>query len=146
MGLRVLDHKHVTLVQVGIRSLSAGEARAIRSLPTHVFFAKDIVGKSDWVDSVVDRLSDNVYLTIDVDGFDSSLVPTTGTPEPGGLSWYEVLRLIRTVAERKNVVGMDVVELVSDKNNRAPSFLAAKLVYKTLAYVFEQHILGTRGF
>jgi agmatinase len=127
-------------VQVGIRSLSADEARAIPSLPTKVFFAKDIVGRTDWIDDAVDSLTEDVYLTIDVDGFDPSLIPTTGTPEPGGLGWYEVVRLIRKAAEKRRIVGMDVTELSTSPGNNAPSFLTAKLIYKTLGYIFADQV------
>lgn len=125
-------------VQVGIRSLSAEEARAIPSLPTKVFFAKDIVGHTEWIEEAVASLSDNVYLTIDVDGFDPSLIPTTGTPEPGGLLWYDVLSLIKKTALKRKIVGMDVTELSTVPGNNAPSFMTAKLVYKTLGYVFSE--------
>jgi agmatinase len=121
-------------VQVGIRSLSSEEARAIPNLPVKVFFAKDIVGRTEWIGDVVNALSPDVYLTIDVDGFDPSLIPTTGTPEPGGLFWYDVLHLLRAVAEKRNIVGMDVTELSSSPGNNAPSFLVSKLIYKALGY------------
>jgi agmatinase len=127
-------------VQVGIRSLSVEEARAIPSLPTRVFYAKDITGRTDWVDRAVDALTQHVYLTIDVDGFDPSLIPWTGTPEPGGLMWNEVLALLRAVAGRRNVVGMDVVELCRSDISNAASFLTAKLVYKALGYILRNEI------
>lgn len=123
-------------VQVGIRSLSADEARVIPSLPTKVFYAKDIVGRTDWIEEAVANLTEDVYLTIDVDGFDPSLIPTTGTPEPGGLGWYEVVRLIKKAAEKRRIVGMDVTELSTQPGNNSPSFLTAKLIYKTLGYIF----------
>jgi agmatinase len=123
-------------VQVGIRSLSADEARAIPSLPTRVFYAKDIVGHTEWIQDAVESLSEDVYLTIDVDGFDPSLIPTTGTPEPGGLMWYDVVSLIRETAAKKRIVGMDVTELSTAPGNNSPSFLTAKLIYKTLGYIF----------
>lgn len=127
-------------VQVGIRSLSAEEASAIPRLPTRVFYAKDITGRTDWVDSAVDSLTEDVYLTIDIDGLDPSLVPSTGTPEPGGLMWNEVLALIRTLAAKRNVVGMDLVELCPFPASNAPGFLAAKLIYKTLGYRFRSQV------
>ncbi len=127
-------------VQVGIRSLSAEEAAAIPRLPTQVFYAKDIAGKTNWIDRAVDALSDDVYLTIDIDGLDPSLVPDTGTPEPGGLMWYEVLALLRTLASKRNVVAMDLVELCGSANGNASSFLSAKLIYKTLGYIFRKQI------
>jgi agmatinase len=122
-----------SLVQVGIRSLSIEEARAIPSLPTKVFFAKDIVGRGhEWMEDAVESLTRDVYLTIDIDGLDPSLCPDTGTPEPGGLGWYETLALIAKVAKERNIVGMDVVEV----NGGQTAFIAAKLIYKTLGYVF----------
>jgi agmatinase len=127
-------------VQVGIRSLSADEARAIPSLPTRIFFAKDIVGHVEWIDDAVASLSEDVYLTIDVDGFDPSLIPTTGTPEPGGLLWYDVLSLIKKTAANRRIVGMDVTELSTAPGNNSPSFLTAKLIYKTLGYIFSDSV------
>ena len=135
---RVVKDLRIPSVQVGIRSISADEARAIDvGLPTKIFWAKDIVGRTDWIDAAIDGLTENVYLTIDIDGLDPSLVPTTGTPEPGGLGWYETLTLIRKLAQRKRVVGMDLVEFSKAENSDAPAFLCAKLVYKSLAYIFQ---------
>jgi agmatinase len=127
-------------VQVGIRSLSAEEVRAIPHLPTRIFYAKDITGRTDWIDSAVDSLTEDVYLTIDIDGLDPSLVPSTGTPEPGGLMWNEVLALLRTLASKRNVVGMDLVELAPSQTSNAPSFLSAKLIYKALGYIFRREV------
>ena len=137
LGLRV--------VQCGIRSMSAEEARAIPQLPTRILWAKDIVGRTDWWEEAVEGLSENVYLTIDVDGFDPSLVPQTGTPEPGGLGWYEVLGLIRTLAHGRRVVGMDLVEYSHTEGHNASAFLCAKLIYKSLSYIFEQQTERVRG-
>lgn len=135
---RVVRDMRIPSVQIGIRSISAEEARSLdENLPTKIFWAKDVVGNTDWVDEAVSSLSDNVYLTIDIDGLDPSLVPTTGTPEPGGLGWYETLTLIRTLAEKKRIVGMDLVEFSKMDNCDAPAFLCSKLVYKSLAYIFE---------
>jgi agmatinase len=134
---RVVKDLRIPSVQVGIRSISADEARSIASgLPTRVFWAKDIVGRTDWIDDAVDSLTGNVYLTIDIDGLDPSIVPTTGTPEPGGLGWYETLSLIRRLAEKRRIVGMDLVEYSYFENYDAPAFLCAKLVYKSLSYIF----------
>ena len=134
---RVVKDLRIPSVQVGIRSISADEARSLNTgLPTKIFWAKDIVGKTDWIESAVEALTENVYLTIDIDGLDPSLVPTTGTPEPGGLGWYETLALIRTLARKRRVVGMDLVEFSKTDNSDAPAFLCSKLVYKSLAYVF----------
>lgn len=134
---RVVKDMQIPSVQVGIRSISADEARAVASgLPTKIFWAKDIAGRTDWIDDAVDSLTDSVYLTIDIDGLDPSIVPTTGTPEPGGLGWYETLTLIKTLAAKKRVVGMDLVEYSYFENYDSPAFLCAKLVYKSLAYIF----------
>src|SRR5215212_6907326 len=143
---RVVKDLRIPSVQVGIRSISADEARSIsEGLPTKIFWAKDIVGKTGWIDDAVESLTDNVYLTIDIDGLDPSLVPTTGTPEPGGLGWYETLTLIRKLTEKKRVVGMDVVEFSKTENSDAPAFLCAKLVYKSLAYIFKNDTPKVRG-
>jgi agmatinase len=127
-------------VQVGIRSLSVEEAKAIPRLKTKIYWAKDILRAplKDWIANVLADLSPNVYLTVDLDGFDPSIVPATGTPEPGGLDWYQVTSLIRAVASHRKIVAMDVVELLPQPGDHASDFLAAKLVYKTLGYVFCQ--------
>jgi agmatinase len=140
---RVVKDMKIPAVQVGIRSISAEEARALKSasLPTRIYWARDVAGRTDWIDEAINHLSDDVYLTIDIDGLDPSLVPTTGTPEPGGLGWYETLTLIRKVAENKRVVGMDLVEFSEAPNNDAPAFLCAKLIYKSLAYIFRGQIM-----
>jgi agmatinase len=136
---RVVKDLRIPSVQVGIRSISADEARSLHTgLPTKIFWAKDIVGKTNWIDAAVDSLTENVYLTIDIDGLDPSLVPTTGTPEPGGLGWYETLALIRTLAKKRRVIGMDLVEFSKTDNSDAPAFLCSKLVYKSLAYIFDE--------
>ncbi|MCA1625266.1 MAG: agmatinase [Acidobacteria bacterium] len=143
---RCVKDLRIPSVQVGIRSISADEARSLDSgIPTKIFWAKDIVGRSDWIDAAIDSLTENVYLTIDIDGLDPSLVPTTGTPEPGGLGWYEVLTLIRKLAQKRHVVGMDLVEFAKAENSDAPAFLCAKLVYKTLAYIFQNDTPKVRG-
>jgi agmatinase len=125
-------------VQVGIRSLSEEEAKAIPSLPTKIYWAKDIVRAplKSWIAKVLADLSSRVYMTIDLDGFDPSIVPATGTPEPGGLDWHQVTSLIRAVADHKKIVGMDVVELLPQPGDHASDFLAAKLIYKSLGYIF----------
>ena len=135
---RVVKDMRIPSVQVGIRSISGDEARSLQNaIPTKIFWARDIVGKTDWIDNAVDSLTDNVYLTIDIDGLDPSIMPTTGTPEPGGLGWYETLTLIRKIAEKKRVVGMDLVEYSYFENYDSPAFLCSKLIYKSLAYIFK---------
>ncbi|MHC4624163.1 MAG: agmatinase [Planctomycetota bacterium] len=122
------------IVQVGVRSMDSCEKEFINSQNT--FFAKDICGGQGWIDSVLERLSDKVYITIDLDVFDISIMPFVGTPEPGGLLWYDVLALLRTVFEKRQVAGFDVVELCPNEHSKASDFLAAKLIYKLLSYKF----------
>ncbi|MFH1616771.1 MAG: agmatinase [Planctomycetota bacterium] len=122
------------VVQAGIRSMDSSEKESIDK--SMIFLAKDIYNNTEWIKKVIPKLSDNVYITIDLDVFDPSIMPSTGTPEPGGLLWYDVLALLRTVSSKKNVVGFDVVELCPDDGNKAPDFLAAKLIYKVLSYKF----------
>jgi len=135
---RVLEYARCT--QVGIRSLSVEEAQAVPSLATTIFYDHNMRNDPDWIDRVVDSLSDTVYITIDVDGFDPAIMPSTGTPEPGGLSWREGLALLRRVIESRKVVGCDIVELSPMPGNVAPNFLCAKLVYKILSYRFGREV------
>jgi len=128
--------EHARTVQVGIRSLSPEEAAAIPTLNTRVFYDFNMRQQADWMDRVVDALTENVYITIDVDGFDPAIMPATGTPEPGGLTWYEGLALLRRVIERRTVLGCDIVELAPIPGNVAPNFTCAKLIYKILSYKF----------
>ncbi len=123
------------IVQVGIRSMDAAEHSI--SEPDRIFFARDIYDNRTWIDRVVAALSEKVYITIDLDVFDPAIMPSTGTPEPGGLGWYDVNALLKAVAAQRKVVGFDVVELCPNEQNRAPDFLAAKLIYKLLSCVFE---------
>ena len=145
---RVVEDLKVPAVQCGIRSLSADEARVMDSLPVRTFFARDIAhprASGEWKEQAVDALSENVYLTIDIDGLDPSLVPHTGTPEPGGLGWYDVLDLIRLCAQKRRIVGMDLVEYAHTKGADASAFLCAKLIYKTLSYVFGNETARVRS-
>ncbi|OFV90085.1 MAG: agmatinase [Acidobacteria bacterium RIFCSPLOWO2_12_FULL_65_11] len=131
---RVLEHAPTT--QVGIRSLSTEEAAAVPSLATTIFYDFNMRQQANWIDRVVDSLSETVYITIDCDGLDPAIMPAVGTPEPGGLSWAEALTLLRTVISRRRVVGCDVVELCPLPGLVAPNFLCAKLIYKILSYRF----------
>lgn len=122
------------IVQVGIRSMDSGEKERLD--PKRVFWAHQISHTDEWMDKAIDLLTENVYLTIDLDGFDPSILPSTGTPEPGGLQWYQTLRFIKKVIEKKNLVGFDIVELCPDPNEKSSDFLATKLLYKILSYKF----------
>jgi agmatinase len=126
--------EYCNVIQVGIRSMAAEEKQFIKR--KNVFFADEIIRDPNWIDSVVGMLDENVYITIDMDVFDPSVMPSTGTPEPGGLFWNEVLDLMRSVNNYKNIVGFDIVELCPNENNKAPDFMASKLIYKILSYKF----------
>jgi agmatinase len=129
---RALEFAAVT--QVGIRSLSTEEAEVLPRLNSTVFYDVDMRKDPKWIDAVIESLGDDVYVTIDVDGMDPAIMPATGTPEPGGLSWQEITTLLRRTAERRRVVAADIVELSPIPGMVAPSFLCAKLLYKLLTY------------
>lgn len=122
------------IVQVGIRSMDAEEK--VRLNPNRVFWGHDVAESEQWMHEAIDLLTDDVYLTIDLDGFDPSVLPSTGTPEPGGLKWYPTLRFLRKLIEKKNLVGFDIVELCPNPHEKSSDFLAAKLLYKILSYRF----------
>ena len=122
------------IVQVGIRSMDISEKPNVDK--RRIFFAEVIHRKHNWIKKILALLKADVYVTIDLDVFDPSIMPSTGTPEPGGLGWYEVLELLKRVFHNNNVVGFDVVELCPNKINKAPDFLAAKLIYKLISYKF----------
>ena len=132
--------EHASITQVGIRSLSVEEAEVAGSLRTTIFYDWNMREDPSWIERVVESLGDPVYITIDVDGLDPAIMPATGTPEPGGLSWPEILRLLRATMSARNVVACDVVELSPLPGVMAPNFLCAKLVYKILAYRFAREL------
>lgn len=138
---RVLDVADV--VGVGLRAVSMEEVEVARSHDgVHLFWADDMWDSDQWMDKALERLGEKVYITFDVDYFDPSLVPATGTPEPGGGDWYRTLRFLRRVFAERTVVGCDVVELAPIPGLHAPDFLVAKLVYKLLAYRFQERFGG----
>ncbi len=122
------------VVSVGTRSLDVTELPVLKK--DKIFFAEQIIRSTDWMEKVIKQLSGQVYITIDLDVFDPAFLPSTGTPEPGGLDWYTVLKLLKLVIENKELVGCDVVELAPNKQEKSSDFLAAKLVYKILSYKF----------
>ena len=132
------------LIQVGIRSMDQSEKSVMNF--DNVFFAHEIESDDYWIEQAVERMTDTVYITIDLDGFDPSLFPATGTPEPGGLFWYETLRFLRDVFKEKNVVGFDLVELCPSPALYASDFLAAKLYYKMLSYKYHLKTSETNEF
>ncbi len=123
------------IVQVGIRAIDASEAETMSR--DRVFFAHDIVQNPDtsWMDRAIDLLSDDVYITIDLDAFDPSLIPATGTPEPGGLSWSDVDRFLNRVVAKRRVAAFDVVELLPMPGHHASAFAAAKLIYRLISLI-----------
>jgi agmatinase len=135
---RCLDYKNVKVVSFGIRNLSKPEMEFYNNNRDRIkiFWSKD---KKNWDISQIDEFFKNktVYITFDVDGFDASIMPATGTPEPGGLLWEDVLPIIKKVCQISNVVGADINELAPIKNFDSYNFLVAKLAYKILAYTFE---------
>ena len=137
---RVLEYARCT--QVGIRSLSTEEAAVAPTLPTTIFYDFNMRQHENWIERVVDSLGETVYITIDCDGFDPAIMPAVGTPEPGGLTWYEMLTLLRRVIDSRQVVGCDIVELCPMPGNVAPNFLCAKLIYKILSYRFGREVGG----
>ena len=122
------------LIQVGIRSMDEMERSVIDLDKT--FFAHEMATSDSWIEDVIDQMTDNVFITFDLDALDPSIMPSTGTPEPGGLFWYETLDFLKQVFEERNVVGFDMVELCPNENDKSSDFLAAKLYYKMLSYKF----------
>jgi agmatinase len=120
------------VVQVGLRNVCTEEKKNI--IPENIFYAHEICGKTEWMHKAIDKLTDYVYLTIDLDGFDPSIVPATGTPLPGGLLWYETLTFLELLFNSKKVVGFDVVELCPQNDDKTSDVLAAVLVYKIISF------------
>ena len=135
---RCLDHKNVSVISFGIRNISKSEIPFLKKNLSriNIFWAKD---KLNWNLNKFKKLikNKNVYLTFDVDGLDSSIMPATGTPEPGGLLWDETLNIIKIAAKNSNIVGADINELSPIKGFNSYNFLVAKLAYKIISYSFE---------
>ena len=138
------DHNHAcvmarakemaTVAQVGIRSSCIEEKRNID--PDRIFYAHEIKESPTWMYNVSEKLNDNVYITIDLDVFDPAYMPSTGTPEPDGLTYREVINFLKLINERHNIIGLDIVELCPNEMNKAPDFLASKLIYQLLSMKF----------
>ena len=140
--------QNTNLIQVGIRSMDAIEKTVMDT--DKVFFAHEMAQDDYWMENAIDLMTDNVFLTIDLDAFDPSIMPSTGTPEPGGLLWYETLEFLNKIFKEKNVVGFDIVELCPNPQEKSSDFLAAKLYYKMLSYKFnnsdEDNYEDIKGF
>ncbi len=122
-------------VQVGIRSVSAEELPFIDK--ERIFYAHELYYDTNLYRKATDKLNGNVYITIDLDVFDPSIMPSTGTPEPGGPDYFELMHFLRDVSRKKNIVGFDVVELCPSPVNKTPDFIAAKIIYQLLSYIFK---------
>jgi N1-aminopropylagmatine ureohydrolase len=136
--MRRVHEYGATIVPVGIRNVCAEEHKFLKRSKTNPITpitARQTLSDDDWVDRVLNTLDEKVYITIDIDGFDPSFAPGTGTPEPGGLDWYQVTSLLRLVAAEKTVVGADVVEVMPIPGQAVTEFLAARLAYKLMCYV-----------
>ena len=126
--------QQTNLIQVGIRSMDASELTVMDH--DKVYFAHELLDDDYWMDNALAQMTENVFISLDLDVFDPSIMPSTGTPEPGGMLWYETLSFLKKVFEERNVVGFDIVELCPNAHNKAPDFLVAKLYYKMLSYKF----------
>jgi agmatinase len=128
------------VVQVGLRSMSKEELPYAEK--DKIFFSHELYYNKGLYGKAIDRLTKNVYITIDLDVFDPSIMPSTGTPEPGGPEYFELMHFLRDVIKRRNVVGFDVVELCPSETNKAPDFIAAKIIYQLLSYKFSANPLS----
>ncbi len=126
------------IVQVGLRSVEAEERKNMDM--NHVFYAHAIYGKNDWMQRAIDQLTDNVYLTIDLDVFDPSILPSTGTPYPGGMQWRETLDFLSMVIAQKNVVAFDVVELCPNPAEKSSDVLTAVLIYRLIGKILKKRM------
>lgn len=122
------------LIQLGIRSMDRSEKQYLNK--EKCFFAEEMAGKTDWMQKSIDLMTEKVYITFDLDGFDPAIMPATGTPEPGGLTWNTTIDYLKKVFTQKDVLGFDLVELAPIPGFNAPEFLVAKLYYKMLSYKF----------
>ncbi len=125
------------LTQFGIRVTTEEEHEYIKKnrQGLKIFYAKDIYDNDSWHNEAIESLSDTVYITLDLDGLDPSIMPSTGTPVPGGLDWYGTLNFLKKVYERKKVIGLDIMEFKPIPGNEAPNFLAAELIYKNIGFL-----------
>ena len=126
--------EYAPIVQVGIRSMSAEELQFVDN--DRIFYAYQLFNDKNLYKKASEKLGKNVYVTIDLDVFDPALMPSTGTPEPGGPDYFDIMMFLRNVAENRNIVGFDVVELCPSDVNKVPDFIAAKIIYQLLSYIF----------
>ena len=126
--------QHTNLIQVGIRSMDKSELQHIDLV--QCYMAEEVVTQIEWIATSIEQMTEHVYITLDLDVLDPSIMPSTGTPEPGGIDWYDLLFYLQEIFRKKNVVGFDIVEFAPIQGLRAPNFLVAKLYYKMLSYKF----------
>ncbi len=126
--------EYATVIQVGIRSMAVEELQYARK--ENIFFSHELHYDKELYSKAISKLTDNVYVTIDLDVFDPSIMPSTGTPEPGGPEYFEIMHFLRDVAKNKRIVGFDVVELCPSPANKFADFVAAKVIYQLLSYIF----------
>lgn len=138
--MRRLFDKGVSFTQVGIRSFSKKEWDFVQTHGLKPYLTKRVRTTPDWIKKICDEVQKPLYITVDVDGFDPSIMPATGTPEPDGLTWNEVTGLLSEVCGRKKVVGLDFVELAPSEGQHHASFTVAKLIYRTLGYIYKQQL------
>ena len=127
--------KNTNLIQIGIRSMDISEKENMNF--SNVFFAEEMYQNNSWMEKSISKMTNDVYVTLDLDVFDPSIMPSTGTPEPGGMLWNEIIIFLNKLFNEKNVVGFDIVELAPIENIVAPNYLVAKLYYKMLSYKFK---------
>jgi agmatinase len=129
-------HEMIPITIAGVRSLSSEEAQYIKNNKVNIYFAMQMHQDKKWQDKVISTLSPDVYLSIDMDVFDPHVMPAVGTPEPGGLDWYTMIKFLRKLCEKRNIISCDFVELCPHPPSVVSEFTAAKLAYKLLGYVF----------
>lgn len=132
---------YAKLTQIGIRNTGIDEWEFIQQVKHDgIIWAEELLDPSKkWIDKAMNRLTENVYITVDLDAFDSGIMPSTGTPEPGGMTWYQAMDILLKVIEERNVVGFDIVELAPIPGVIAPDFFAAKLAFKMLSRIFNKN-------
>jgi agmatinase len=140
--MRRLHDLEIPFTQVGMRSFSREEWEFIHRQGLKPFFMDRLRREADWIEQVCNRIAGPVYITFDVDGLDPAIMPATGTPEPDGLTWGEATRLLRRLSERKKIVGLDFVELAPAPNLHHATFTVAKLIYRTLGYIFRPQLVA----
>jgi agmatinase len=126
--------RNTNLIQVGIRSMDTSEVEYLNR--NKCFFAEEMYGHTDWMQDSINKMTNKVYITLDLDVFDPSIMPATGTPEPGGMLWNPMIQYLKKVFQQKDVLGFDLVELAPIEGLTAPQFMTAKLYYKMLSYKF----------